>query len=78
MSANLQFLLSPAETMSFESNVPLDSLQPNIRQFVEKHAKVCQPARIHICDGSEEENEVLCQGLIAKGTMQKLPKYENR
>ena len=64
--------------MSFPSNVPLDSLQPTVRQFVEEHAARCKPAKIHVCDGSEEENQSLIAFLIQKGSLITLSKHKNR
>ena len=64
--------------MSFPSNIPLGNLQPSVRQFVEEHAARCKPAKIHVCDGSEEENQSLITFLIQKGSLVKLSKHENR
>ncbi len=65
--------------MSYEkSGIAWDSLQPNLRAFVEKWAARCQPEKVHVCDGSEEENQVMVQELLAKGRLQPLPKLENR
>lgn len=38
---------------------------------------MCQPEKIHICDGSERENELLINSLLDAGTVIPLPKYEN-
>ena len=40
-------------------------------------ADLCKPSSVHICDGSEEEAEMLANVLIDNGTFKKLPKYEN-
>ena len=37
-------------------------------RWVEKTAELCQPARIHWLDGSEEENTQLCNELVEAGT----------
>ena len=41
-------------------------------RWVEKMADLCQPAAIHWVDGSESENEYLCQKLVDSGTFIKL------
>lgn len=41
-------------------------------RWVEKMAEECQPDRVHLCDGSEEEYSELCRGLVEKGTMTEL------
>ena len=40
--------------------------------WVNSMADLCQPASVHWCDGSEEENKKLCQLLVDKGTFLKL------
>ena len=40
--------------------------------WVEKTAELCQPDRIHWCDGSQEENDKLCRQLVEAGTFTKL------
>lgn len=55
----------------------LNRLPRKVRHFVEENAKVCQPDSIHICDGSEKENELLTYLLQRDGTIKPLPKYEN-
>src|SRR5471032_160872 len=41
-------------------------------RWVEKMAELAQPAAIHWIDGSEAENEYLCQQLVDAGTFTKL------
>jgi phosphoenolpyruvate carboxykinase (GTP) len=41
-------------------------------RWVEKMADLCQPAAIHWIDGSEQENDWLCQQLLDAGTFTKL------
>ncbi|XP_069099689.1 phosphoenolpyruvate carboxykinase, cytosolic [GTP]-like [Pleurodeles waltl] len=55
----------------------LNSLSPDVRAFVVGNAKVCQPESIHICDGSEEENERILVLMEESGMVKRLTKYEN-
>ena len=41
-------------------------------RWVEKMAELCQPSVIHWIDGSNEENEMLCQRLVDAGTFVRL------
>jgi phosphoenolpyruvate carboxykinase (GTP) len=40
--------------------------------WVEEMASVCQPDRIFWCDGSEQENQILCDLMVQAGTLTKL------
>ncbi|XP_069507193.1 phosphoenolpyruvate carboxykinase, cytosolic [GTP]-like [Ambystoma mexicanum] len=55
----------------------LNSLSPEVRAFVVANAKVCQPEKIHICDGSEEENDRILELMEEQGMVKRLSKYEN-
>jgi phosphoenolpyruvate carboxykinase (GTP) len=44
----------------------------NLRKWVEKIAALTKPATIHWVDGSEAENQLLCDELVANGTFIKL------
>jgi phosphoenolpyruvate carboxykinase (GTP) len=41
----------------------------SLDQWIEEMAALCQPDRIHYCDGSEEEYDRLCEQMIKQGTM---------
>jgi phosphoenolpyruvate carboxykinase (GTP) len=43
-----------------------------LRTWVEEWARVFEPAAIHWCDGTAEEYDALCAGLVASGTFVKL------
>ena len=55
----------------------LSDLSPSIQKFINEQAKTCQPDKIHICDGSEEENHAIIQQLLEDGRLVQLTKYEN-
>ncbi|KAG8229583.1 hypothetical protein J437_LFUL010175 [Ladona fulva] len=55
----------------------LEKLHPKVKEFVEDSVKLCQPDTIHICDGSEAENDHLLKIMQEKGMIENLPKYEN-
>ncbi|XP_043867098.1 phosphoenolpyruvate carboxykinase [GTP] isoform X2 [Drosophila mojavensis] len=53
------------------------TLTPAVREYVDKCVNLCQPDRVHICDGTAAESKLL-QGLMLKqGTILPLPKYTN-
>jgi phosphoenolpyruvate carboxykinase (GTP) len=43
-----------------------------LRTWVDEWARVFEPAAIHWCDGTMEEYDALCEGLVASGTFVKL------
>ena len=43
-----------------------------LREWVDDWTAVLEPERVHWCDGSDEENEALCAGLVAAGTFTRL------
>jgi len=63
--------------VSRDTAIPL-AKNEHLLKWVEKIAKLTRPAAIHWVDGSEEENEALCQELIASGTFVKLNPPERR
>ncbi|WP_245651250.1 phosphoenolpyruvate carboxykinase (GTP) [Paramagnetospirillum marisnigri] len=40
--------------------------------WIDEMARLCRPASIHICDGSQQEYDALCEMMVAGGTMIKL------
>ncbi|XP_071549452.1 phosphoenolpyruvate carboxykinase, cytosolic [GTP]-like isoform X2 [Panulirus ornatus] len=55
----------------------LSDLKPKVRTFVEESARLCQPANVHICDGSERELRNLLNVMQQAGMIEPLPKYKN-
>src|SRR3954469_20772953 len=55
----------------FSSTIPLSTNKHLIR-WVEKMADLAKPASIHWVDGSDEENEFLCNQMVAAGTFVRL------
>ena len=43
-----------------------------LQAWVQQMAALCKPDRIHWCDGSQEENDALCELLVKHGTFTKL------
>ncbi|XP_076449776.1 phosphoenolpyruvate carboxykinase, cytosolic [GTP]-like isoform X1 [Babylonia areolata] len=55
----------------------LAKLPKKVRHYVEEHARLCKPETIHICDGSERENELLLYVLQRDGILKRVSKFEN-
>src|SRR5579863_5582340 len=65
------FMSSSATLQDRNVSLPL-SRNKHLRTWVEKMAKLTQPASIHWVDGSQEEYEELCAQMVAGGTFVKL------
>ncbi len=52
-------------------NIP-NTTNPKLIAWVKQIADLCQPGQIHWCDGSEEENQMLCDLMVKGGTFTKL------
>jgi len=59
------------ETLSRTSYRPLCQNE-HLRRWVEKTAELTKPAAIHWVDGSQEEYDLLCEQMVASGTLIKL------
>ena len=53
------------------SNKP-NTTNKNLVAWVQEMVALCEPASVHWCDGSEKENQQLCDLLVAHGTFTKL------
>jgi len=56
---------------SIKSNKP-NTKNNNLIFWVQEMAELCQPAAIHWCDGSDAENQSLCDLMVKAGTFIKL------
>jgi phosphoenolpyruvate carboxykinase (GTP) len=45
---------------------------PKARAWIQEMAYMCQPDEVYFCDGSDEEYDLLCQGLVKASTFIKL------
>jgi phosphoenolpyruvate carboxykinase (GTP) len=45
---------------------------PQLRKWLGEVAALCQPDAVHLCDGSQEEADRLCQEMVASGTFTQL------
>jgi phosphoenolpyruvate carboxykinase (GTP) len=43
-----------------------------LRSWIQEMAELCRPDRIHLCDGSQEEYDALCEALVKSGTFIRL------
>jgi phosphoenolpyruvate carboxykinase (GTP) len=57
--------------MIIASNTPLTS-NPKVLSWVQQMAELCQPEKVHWCDGSNAENQMLCDLMVKSGTLTKL------
>ncbi|RNA09679.1 phosphoenolpyruvate cytosolic [GTP] [Brachionus plicatilis] len=55
----------------------MTDLPQGLQNFIEEKARVCQPDKIHICDGSIEEYNALLELLQVNGSLQKLEKMDD-
>lgn len=54
-----------------------NKLPNKVQNYVEENIKLCKPSTVHICDGSDKENELLLYILQRDGMIKPLPKLEN-
>jgi phosphoenolpyruvate carboxykinase (GTP) len=51
---------------------PQNLKHEGVRAWLQEMVALCQPQEVHICDGSEEEYQLMCDRLVASGTFIKL------
>lgn len=70
---------SLSQAFTQKSNISSLSVLPKaVRDYVEAKAKICQPDRIQVCDGTEAENNLILRQLEAEGVIRPLKKLKNR
>lgn len=52
--------------------LPKSITDPLFLEFLSEAVNLCEPSAIHLCDGSEQEYQLLCDQLVAAGTFVKL------
>lgn len=55
----------------------LRQLPAHVREYVLKNINLCKPDNVYLCNGSEEENQLLVDQMVKNGVIEKLDKYEN-
>lgn len=55
----------------------VESLGPQLQAFIREKQELCQPDSIHICDGSQEENDYLVNQMIESKMMKRLTLYDD-
>jgi phosphoenolpyruvate carboxykinase (GTP) len=58
--------------MTCEVQTKPNTTNQKLIAWVEEMADLCQPETIHWCDGSETENQALCDLMVKKGTLTRL------
>jgi len=48
------------------------TMNSRLLAWIDEMARLCRPASIHICDGSQTEYDALCEKMVAGGTMIRL------
>ena len=48
------------------------TMNANLLAWIDEMVRLCKPASIHICDGSQQEYDSLCEMMVAAGTMIRL------
>ncbi|CAG0917606.1 unnamed protein product [Notodromas monacha] len=67
----------PTEEFLKDELPKVHDLHPKVRHYLEDAINLCLPAKVHLCDGSEEENKALWKFMKEAGYVVDLPKLEN-
>ncbi|MFN5539831.1 MAG: phosphoenolpyruvate carboxykinase (GTP) [Candidatus Melainabacteria bacterium] len=59
-------------TLEKEVSAPAYVKNQKLINWVKEIAALCKPDKIHWCDGSQEENDALCEELVQAGTFKRL------
>ena len=58
--------------MTYANQTQPNTTNKKLIAWVEEMAALCQPEKIHWCDGSDQENQELCDLMVKNGTFIKL------
>ena len=58
--------------MKVEKSVPVAVTNEGLQAWVDKMERLCKPDSVHWCDGTAEENEMLCEQMVKAGTFIRL------
>lgn len=60
----------------FDSTVPVkgsfELINSEVRDFLTRYVQLCKPENVHICDGSDQENEDMCSLMKTKGMIRRV------
>ena len=54
------------------SDLPMEIANQELSEWVDDLVKLCQPDNVHLCDGSQEEYDRLCNEMVESGTFIRL------
>ncbi|TXL64784.1 phosphoenolpyruvate carboxykinase (GTP) [Zeimonas arvi] len=72
VSGALQARLEETAALSARLGAPEYVRHRRLLEWVDSIARLTRPARIHWCDGTQEEYDSLCEQMVAAGTLRKL------
>ncbi len=55
-----------------EKSVPVKVTNEGLQAWVDKMERLCKPDSVHWCDGTVEENDILCEQMVKAGTFIRL------
>ena len=58
--------------MNLEKSVPVKVTNEGLQAWVDKMERLCKPDSVHWCDGTVEENDMLCEQMVKAGTFIRL------
>ncbi|XP_065175825.1 phosphoenolpyruvate carboxykinase, cytosolic [GTP]-like [Sycon ciliatum] len=67
---------SKDKSISVEGKGDFSLLNAAVSDFLEQYVRTCSPSRLHLCDGSDEENKKLCELMRESGMVRPLTSKE--